>query len=398
MGRDHSVGADTPPQDTDIGSSQRRRSPANGSMRGSQRSIGHRVSGRRLRGSPQKCVARRPHHGSATSRPQTGFGRGSRTVVSHLAVFGAAMAWAQTAHASPPRVLQYPDGNVLMFRTIADLWPIAVALCMALIAHNEVQRARRLIAAPATSRASWGKELLVGLLTCSTTTALGSGGRPAKTTGLLSLTAASPSTTPLGNAVTTGMDAASQPKPLAKAIESRRPSPPPPPSHPPPPEGPLGQASDGYDQLMASTASLPPELLRTAYLVDTGTQISLVCSKENLTDMVPLAKPLAWASAAEGQAQQASHRGTLTIALVATDGSVHTAKIPEVYYAASARLNAMSPTDLNDAGVMLKLNQPFDDPALRRPRVSRITSDGPRGPTGPHRRTRQGLPGDPSRA
>jgi hypothetical protein len=41
---------------------------------------------------------------------------------------------------------------------------------------------------------------------------------------------------------------------------------------------------------------------------------------------------------------------------VATDGSVHIAKIPGVYYAASARLNAMSPTDLNDAGVTLKLN------------------------------------------
>ena len=73
-------------------------------------------------------------------------------------------------------------------------------------------------------------------------------------------------------------------------------------------------------------------------------------------DTVPLARPLAWASAAEGQSQQASHRGTLTIRVVATDGSVHTAMIPGVYYAASARLNAMSPTDLNDAGVSLKLN------------------------------------------
>ena len=56
--------------------------------------------------------------------------------------------------------------------------------------------------------------------------------------------------------------------------------------------GPLGGSSDEHDKLLASTASLPSELLRTAYLVDTGTQITLVCSKENLTDIQPLDRPL----------------------------------------------------------------------------------------------------------
>ena len=143
----------------------------------------------------------------------------------------------------------------------------------------------------------------MGVLTCSTPYALGTQGRPAKTTGRLSLTTAHRANVPAENTVVAGMDAAPQHMPLVKASESRGTSPLPPPDYPPPPEGPLGQASEGYDRLLASTASLPPELLRTAYLMDTGTQISLVCSKDDLTDMVPLAKPLAWASAAEGQAQ-----------------------------------------------------------------------------------------------
>ena len=112
--------------------------------------------------------------------------------------------------------------------------------------------------------------------------------------------------------------------------------------------------------LLASTASLPSELLRSSYLVDTGTQVTLVCSAENLTEMHPLDRPLIWASAAEGQSQQPTHRGTLSIDLVATDSSVHTVRIQGVYYAESARLNAVSPVDLYRAGVTLKLHS--DEP------------------------------------
>ena len=108
--------------------------------------------------------------------------------------------------------------------------------------------------------------------------------------------------------------------------------------------------------LLASTASLPSKLLRSAFLVDTGTQITLVCSKENLADMHTLDRPLTWASAAAGQSQQATHRGALTMQLVATDSSVHTVKIQGAYYAESARLNAVSPVDLYRAGVTLMLH------------------------------------------
>ena len=75
--------------------------------------------------------------------------------------------------------------------------------------------------------------------------------------------------------------------------------------------------------------------------------------------MHPLDRPLIWASAAEGQSQQVTHRGTRTIQLVATD-TTDTVKIQGLYHFESARLHAVSPGDLYRAGVTLKLqsNQP----------------------------------------
>ena len=106
-------------------------------------------------------------------------GYGSRTIVSHFAVLGAAVTWTQTAHASTPVVLQYPDDAVLVFQTVADLWPIAIPLFIALVAHAERQCTRPRIFTPTASRASWGKELLLGVLACSAPYALAMQGRPA---------------------------------------------------------------------------------------------------------------------------------------------------------------------------------------------------------------------------
>ena len=93
-----------------------------------------------------------------------------------------------------------------------------------------------------------------------------------------------------------------------------------------------------------------------------GTQITLVCSKTNLTDLYPLERPLSWASAAQGQCHQATHGATLNLPLVAKDGGVHYFAIKGVYYAEHARLNAVSPTDLYKAGVAFKYqsNEPED--------------------------------------
>jgi len=309
-----------------------------------------------MRRSPPKCVVKRPAKHPAMTRCKATRSHGSRTIVSHFAIMGAAVTWTQTAQAANVGVLQYPDDLVLVFQTVADLWPIAIAMFVALVAHTERQRAQPRISTTTASRASWGKQLLMGIVALNAPSALAMQGRPARTAGRLSLTSAPPAAAIAEGAAPGGTTAAT-PEPLvARAPGAPEATPLPPPDHPPPIDGPFGQESDGYTRLLASTASLPPSLLRTSYLVDTGTQISLVCSKDNLTDMVPLAKPLAWASAAEGQVQQASHRGTLTIPLMATDGSTHLAKIPGVYYAESARLNAMSPSDLADAGVTLKLS------------------------------------------
>ena len=140
------------------------------------------------------------------------------------------------------------------------------------------------------------------------------------------------------------------------------PPPPPVPQHDHPdchhaaPPGGLDVGWPDYPRLLASTASLPAELLRTTYLVDTGTQITLVCNTDLLTNLQPLDRPLAWASAAQGQSQQATHRGTLTPPLVAQDGSTHTFQLHGVCYAEHARLNAVAPTDLLRAGVTFKLH------------------------------------------
>ena len=116
-----------------------------------------------------------------------------------------------------------------------------------------------------------------------------------------------------------------------------------------------------YTKPLASTASLPETLLRTTYLIDTGTQISLVCSTVNLTDLQPLDRPLSWASAAQGRCHQATHRATLNLPLEAKDGETHYFAIKGVYYAEHARLNAVSPTDLYNAGVTFKYQS--DEPS-----------------------------------
>jgi hypothetical protein len=117
-----------------------------------------------------------------------------------------------------------------------------------------------------------------------------------------------------------------------------------------------GSFIDQYDKLLACTASLPDNLLRSIYLIDTGTQITLVCSMQNLTNVVELANPLAWGGATSEATQFATHRGDLTFNLCTIDGSAHPATIPGAYYSANARLNAISTSDLLTAEVSLHLD------------------------------------------
>ena len=131
-----------------------------------------------------------------------------------------------------------------------------------------------------------------------------------------------------------------------------------------------------YTKLLASSASLPAELLRTTYLIDTGTQISLVCTKDNLTNLEPLDRPFAWARAAQGQSHQATHRATLSLPLVATDGSTHIFYIHGVYYAEHARLNAVSPADLYRSGVTFKLQSDVPEDCMVQFRIDGIPKAG----------------------
>jgi hypothetical protein len=276
--------------------------------------------------------------------------------------------------------------------SLYELWPITLAVALLFLAQMHAHCMYLQIRTTSNVNPvhggnlhcqGRGKELMIGLLVLCIPTALG--GRAALAEGLVNLSskaARAPNTQ--------GLVRTAGPAPSGQTDTALTPPPPPPveiapadiptpteqagtalsPRPTPPVEaapadgenslsnhpGPLGSASEGYHKLLASTASLPSELLRTAYLVDTGTQITLVCSKENMTDVQPRGRPPAWASAAKGQSQQTTHRGTLTMQLVATDASVHTVKIPGVYYAESARLNAISPVDLHRAGVTLKLH------------------------------------------
>lgn len=166
------------------------------------------------------------------------------------------------------------------------------------------------------------------------------------------------------HSASTATPSASQSSPGSKPPPSSAPPPPPPPPPdgpppPPPPDSGLGpeyQFVSNYNRLLASTATLPESLLRNAYLIDTGTQITLVCSLDNLTDETLLGNPLAWASAAQGGQQVATHRGTLTVSLRTRHGLLHKVRIPGVYYAESARLNALSTLDLHNAGVSFHLD------------------------------------------
>jgi len=67
----------------------------------------------------------------------------------------------------------------------------------------------------------------------------------------------------------------------------------------------------------------------------------------------PLDLPLAWASAATGQSQQATHRGCPTIQLVATDYAL---QIDGVFYTESARLSVVAPTDLYRAEMTFRFH------------------------------------------
>jgi len=134
---------------------------------------------------------------------------------------------------------------------------------------------------------------------------------------------------------------------------------------PPPFSAPTnGTLIERYDKLLACTASLPDNLLRSIYLIDTGTQITLVCSMQDLTNVVELSSPLAWGGATEGAAQFASHKGDLTVHLRTADGGTHPTIIPGAYYSATARLNAVSTSDLLAAEVSLQLNTEHPSEAL----------------------------------
>lgn len=126
---------------------------------------------------------------------------------------------------------------------------------------------------------------------------------------------------------------------------------PPPLVHPP-----GGTLVDRCDKLLACTASLPDNLLQSIYLIDTGTQITLVCSMQHMTNTVELPNPLAWGGATDGAVQFASHKGDLTIQLGTEDGKAHPVTIPGAFYSATARLNAVSTSDLIAAEVSLQLD------------------------------------------
>jgi hypothetical protein len=112
---------------------------------------------------------------------------------------------------------------------------------------------------------------------------------------------------------------------------------------------------------MASTASLPADLLRTAYLIDTGTQISLVCTLTNLLNVTELSDPVAWSGASTGSPQTATHVGQLVVNLRGKNDKTHRIVIPGVYYSPSARLNAISTSDLLAANVSFTLNTESTD-------------------------------------
>ena len=84
--------------------------------------------------------------------------------------------------------------------------------------------------------------------------------------------------------------------------------------------------------------------------------MTLVCSQLHLVDVVPLDRALPWSSAAHGNPQEATHRGTLALPLMATDGHTHVFHITGVYCSENARLNAVAPADLYRAGVTFRLH------------------------------------------
>ena len=127
-----------------------------------------------------------------------------------------------------------------------------------------------------------------------------------------------------------------------------------------------------YTKLLASTASLPADLLCTTYLIDTGTNYSGVLEIE--PDRLGTSRPTSgMASAAQGQCHQATHRATLNLPVVANDGIINTFAIRGVYYAEHARLNAVAPADLHKSGVTFKYKS--DEPANT---VAQFTNDGHR--------------------
>lgn len=111
-----------------------------------------------------------------------------------------------------------------------------------------------------------------------------------------------------------------------------------------------------YGKLLASTASISDKMLRGLYLIDTGTQISLVCNTTNLTELTELPHPVAWGGAPARAPQPATHKGRLTMSIVANDNRTYPISIPGVFYCATARLNALSTSDLKGAGISFKID------------------------------------------
>ena len=76
----------------------------------------------------------------------------------------------------------------------------------------------------------------------------------------------------------------------------------------------------------------------------------MICNTNNRTEMTELAKPVVWGGASEGSPQFETHKGLQSMDLMTSDNLSRTNPIPGVFYSSTARLNALSTTDLKKAG------------------------------------------------